>query len=79
MSNERAWDMVKHLLLAGFSLAMAGTAAAAPKVITGEIKLNTPIWDWPPPTDNARPNETSWTYFTKKTDVRRVAEKAATK
>jgi hypothetical protein len=50
-----------------------------PKVITDEIKLNYPIWDRPPPADDARPNETSWTFFKKQTDARRAAEKAAAK
>jgi len=50
-----------------------------PKVITDEIKLNYPIWDRPPPADDARPNETSWTYFKKKVDARRAAEKAPAK
>jgi hypothetical protein len=47
-----------------------------PKVITDEIALNYPIYDRPPPADDARPNETSWTYFKKTTDARRAAEKA---
>jgi Protein of unknown function (DUF1838) len=48
-----------------------------PKVIRDEIALNYPIYDRPPPVDDARPNETSWTYFKKKIDARRAAEKAA--
>lgn len=50
-----------------------------PKVMTDEIKLNYPIWDRPPAADDARPNETSWTYFKKKVDARRAAEKAPAK
>lgn len=30
-----------------------------------EIKLNYPIYNAPPPLDDTRPNETSWTYFKK--------------
>jgi hypothetical protein len=58
---------------------MPSGIADLPKVITDEIKLNYPIWDRPPPADDARPNETSWTYFKKQTDARRAAEKAAAK
>jgi hypothetical protein len=31
-----------------------------------EIDANYPAWRAPPPVDDARPNETSWTYFRKK-------------
>ena len=48
-----------------------------PKVITDEIALNYPIYDKPPPLDDARPNDTSWTVFKRQVDARRAAEKAA--
>ncbi len=44
-----------------------------PKVITDEIAANYPIYTAPPPGDDARPNETSWTYFKKKIDAARAA------
>ncbi len=37
-----------------------------PAVMKNEIATNYPEWKAPPPTDDARPNETSWTYFKKK-------------
>ncbi len=37
-----------------------------PAVMKKEIETNYPAWKAPPPVDDARPNETSWTYFKKK-------------
>jgi hypothetical protein len=36
------------------------------ELMKNEIKLNYPAYTAPPPLDDARPNETSWTYFKKK-------------
>ena len=36
-----------------------------PKVLRDEVALNYPGFDEPPPLDDDRPNETSWTYFKK--------------
>ena len=36
-----------------------------PKVIKDEIALNYPIYNAPPPGDDPRPNETTWTMFKK--------------
>ena len=36
-----------------------------PAVLKDEIALNYPIYTTPPPTDDARPNETTWTVFKK--------------
>jgi hypothetical protein len=47
-----------------------------PKVITDEIAANHPIYAAPPPADDARPNETSWTYFKKRMDAKRTEAKA---
>ena len=33
-----------------------------------EIAANYPAWTSPPPGDDARPNETTWTVFKKKVD-----------
>lgn len=38
-----------------------------------EIATNYPAYAAPPPMDDARPNETSWTYFKKKLDEKRKA------
>lgn len=45
---------------------------ALPAVIREQIATNYPIWTAPPPVDDQRPNETSWTYFKKQ-----LAAKAA--
>jgi hypothetical protein len=36
-----------------------------------EIATNYPAYAAPPPLDDARPNETSWTYFKKKLDEKK--------
>jgi len=36
-----------------------------PDVMKQEIETNYPAWKAPPPVDDSRPNETSWTYFKK--------------
>jgi len=36
-----------------------------PEGMKAEIRANYPIYNAPPPLDDARPNETSWTYFKK--------------
>jgi hypothetical protein len=37
------------------------------ETMKAEIRLNYPIYNAPPPLDDERPNETSWTYFRKVT------------
>jgi len=46
---------------------------ALPKVMRDEIAANYPVYVAPPPLDDKRPNETSWTYFKKQIDARRAA------
>lgn len=48
-----------------------------PKVLKDEIALNYPIYTAPPPTDDARPNETTWTVFKKWVAERGGAAKPA--
>ena len=45
------------------------------KVMKDEIAANYPEYTAPPPLDDARPNETSWTYFKKKADAMRAEMK----
>jgi hypothetical protein len=45
-----------------------------PKVIKDEIALNHPEYTVPPPGDDARPNETTWTVFKEKIDAERAAK-----
>lgn len=40
-----------------------------PQTMRKEIDANYPAWRSPPPLDDTRPNETSWTYFKKKVPV----------
>lgn len=46
-----------------------------PKVIKDEIALNYPEYTAPPPGDDPRKNETTWTVFKKMIDAERAAEK----
>lgn len=48
-----------------------------PKVLKDEIALNYPAYVAPPPTDDARPNATTWTEFKKLIDGQRAAGGAA--
>lgn len=41
-----------------------------PATLREEIRANFPLYEAPPPLDDERPNETSWTYFRKVTPVR---------
>lgn len=47
--------------------------AGLPKVIADEIAATYPSYAVPPPGDDARPNETSWTYFKKLQDAKKPA------
>ena len=53
--------------------------AGLPKVMRDEIALNYPTYTVPPPADDARPNDTSWTVFKRLTDTRRAEARAAAK
>ncbi len=46
--------------------------AALPAVIRDQIATTYPTYTAPPPADDARPNETSWTYFKKRIDAAKV-------
>ncbi len=47
-----------------------------PTVLRDEIHSHYPAWTAPPPVDDARPNETSWTYFKKMLAARKAAAPA---
>lgn len=51
--------------------------ADLPAVVKDEIAANYPAWTAPPPGDDARPNETTWSKFKKWVDARRAAAKPA--
>lgn len=48
-----------------------------PAVLKDEIRKNYPAWTSPPPVDDARPNETTWTVFKKWADQHREDAPAA--
>ncbi|APG61659.1 hypothetical protein LPB140_01060 [Sphingorhabdus lutea] len=48
-----------------------------PSVLKDEIKLNYPEYTSPPPGDDPRPNETTWTVFKKMIDADRAKKKEA--
>lgn len=50
-----------------------------PALLKQEIAANYPAWTAPPPGDDARPNETTWTVFKKKVDEERKAAGSAPK
>lgn len=50
--------------------------AALPAVIRDEIAARYPDYVAPPPADDTRPNETSWTYFKKRADAAKAAAPA---
>lgn len=52
------------------------TVADLPAVLREEIAANHPEYVSPPPLDDKRPNETSWTYFRKVMEQRRAAAPA---
>lgn len=47
-----------------------------PDVIKNEIRTNYPAYTAPPPADDARPNETTWTVFRKRVDAERARNPA---
>lgn len=47
---------------------------ALPQVIRDQIATNYPDYRTPPPLDDARPNETSWTYFKNRVDAQRATQ-----
>jgi hypothetical protein len=52
---------------------MANGIDGLPQVLQDEIATNYPDYVTPPPLNDARPNETSWTYFRKVFDAERAA------
>jgi hypothetical protein len=44
-------------------------------VLRQEIHADYPAWTAPPPVDDQRPNETSWTYFKKVLAARKAGAK----
>ena len=74
-------DRQGYMIFSGTGKKLRGGYAAMPEGIKKEIALNYPIYKNAPPTDDTRPNETSWTDFKKIIEKKRAAAaaKAATK
>ena len=51
--------------------------AGLPQVIREQIAATYPVYAAPPPVDDARPNETSWTYFRKRADAAKAGATTA--
>jgi hypothetical protein len=67
MGDRPGW-----LIFNGAGKKIAGYEAL-PEVLRQEIEAGYPAYQTPPPADDARPNETSWTYFKTKIDEKRKA------
>jgi len=62
---------VGYMVFSGAGKKVAGFDAL-PDVLKAEIEANYPAYKTPPPLDDARPNETSWTYFKKVIDKKKA-------
>lgn len=62
---------VGYIIFSGAGKRVAGFDAL-PDVLKTEISANYPEYKVPPPLDDARPNETSWTYFKKVIDKKKA-------
>ena len=67
-------DKQGYMIFSGTGKKLKGGFDAIPEGLKKEIALTYPTYNHAPPTDDNRPNETSWTYFKKK-----MAEKKANK
>jgi Protein of unknown function (DUF1838) len=68
-------DRQGYMIFSGTGKKMVGGYAAMPAGIRAEIEKNYPIYKNAPPTDDKRPNETSWTHFKKLMEERKKAAK----
>ena len=59
-----AWSLVTMVLLAVVDLLL-------PEVVKRAVEANYPAYKTPPPGDDQRPNETSWTYFKRRMAARK--------
>jgi hypothetical protein len=68
-------DRQGYMIFSGTGKKMKAGFAGLPEAFKKEIALNYPEYNHAPPTDDARPNETSWTYFKKKMAEKKAAKK----
>jgi hypothetical protein len=69
-------DRVGYVIYSGTGKKLKGGYAAMPEGIRKEIETNWPIYKNAPPTDDTRPNETSWTDFKKILEKKKAAAAA---
>ncbi|MEM7049224.1 MAG: DUF1838 family protein [Acidobacteriota bacterium] len=69
----RMGDRAGQMMYTGAGVRL-GSYDELPKQFKDEIQRNYPGYDEPPPLDDQRPNETSWTYFKKHIDDQREAQ-----
>jgi hypothetical protein len=60
------------MIFSGTGKKLVGGFDAMPDAIRKEIALNYPAYNHAPPLDDARPNETSWTYFKRMMDKKKA-------
>ena len=68
----RMGDRAGQMMYNGAGKRVAGFEAL-PDILKDEIRANYPEYVEPPPLDDSRPNETSWTYMKKRIDAAREA------
>ncbi len=68
----RMGSRLGYLMVSGYGGKVAGWESL-PESLRKEIEANYPEYRTPPPLDDARPNETSWTVFKKWIDAKRKA------
>ena len=69
-------DRQGYMIFSGTGKKLKGGWAAMPEGIRKEIDANWPIYKTAPPTDDTRPNETSWTDFKKILEKKKAATAA---
>ncbi|MBC7624446.1 MAG: DUF1838 family protein [Aeromicrobium sp.] len=69
-------DRQGYMIFSGTGKKLRGGYAAMPEPIRKEIETNWPIYKSAPPTDDTRPNETSWTDFKKILEKKKAAAQA---
>ena len=68
-------DKQGYMIFSGTGKKLKGGFDAIPDGLKKEIASNYPTYNHAPPTDDTRPNETSWTYFKKKMAEKRAEKK----
>jgi hypothetical protein len=70
---------IGYVIFSGTGKKLTGGYEAMPEAIKKEIATNYPIYRNAPPTDDARPNDTSWTVFKREIDKKKPPKPTAAK